>query len=566
MNIFSGEKKKNVSSSMSDLRKPNKQILFDVDRDKFYLKYDNNKKLHLSNKFGKKIPKIKLGHTGFANYNDRIKINTIDQLDFAIDDSLYRPQSLFFEGYAQFPRPLAPPLTNVTQYKFHKNIINTLKKKKNLFTTPKNKNIFNKKTNQGLYFYTGKINNLANKKNKQIVINQINNAISSEGNEDENVFKRKSTLSNHDKIPLKKLKNKLMANSTNTIFGRKLTKPDEKFINRYKMNYNIYFNNPIQKNILKSKESESDSKNYFEDLYTALNKKSVQHILNLPKKRLFININLKHDNMNINNLEDPNLSTEKKKRNTLIRTATTKINEDNELFTSMSFLTKKTNLNSNENNFINSKMNTDTINPSYPNNEYLNSLYFDKENKFNTLETESIKNYRNLLSEDNERNQKMCLSFYNNDDNSQNMDENIKTLSDMSKRYSVEVKLLKGDVKPEIKERSYRKNIPKYKSFINIYKKEYEMFKLVNPIRYRQDEEKQLKEIKYINEKKNKGKEIIGFGFRKGIGSVGQVVRRRRNPAVLVCGKDSISLRIRNHFTDSVVLSLLSTWDVDGVG
>ena len=58
-------------------------------------------------------------------------------------------------------------------------------------------------------------------------------------------------------------------------------------------------------------------------------------------------------------------------------------------------------------------------------------------------------------------------------ENNNNID--IRTFSDLSKNCYIEKKLLMGFIKPELKERRYRKNVPKYKSTINIYKKEWEM-------------------------------------------------------------------------------------------
>ena len=85
----------------------------------------------------------------------------------------------------------------------------------------------------------------------------------------------------------------------------------------------------------------------------------------------------------------------------------------------------------------------------------------------------------------------------------------------MNKKCYIEKKLLKGFTKPEIKERTYRKYVPKYKSVLNIYKKEWEMYKLVNPIRYKLDEKKEMKELKFIQEKLEKGKDFTSFSLPK---------------------------------------------------
>ena len=92
---------------------------------------------------------------------------------------------------------------------------------------------------------------------------------------------------------------------------------------------------------------------------------------------------------------------------------------------------------------------------------------------------------------------------------------NIKTLSDLKQDCKIEKQLLIGFIKPNIKEAIYRKTVPKYKSALNIYKKEWELIKKVNPIKYQLDEEKEMKEIQLIKEKLEKGKDIISFNLSK---------------------------------------------------
>ena len=211
--------KKSNSISAKNLINSNKQLFFDLDKNKYYLKYDDNRKLYESNVLALKKPQINIPQTGFAKYNDRINSNSIEKLNFKMDDSLYHPQSLRFEGYSQFPRPIIIPFSNISKLKLQKHL-KDLQNTENFFTTNKNKNIFNKKTNEGLYFYSGTINNIVNTKNKKIVLNKINDALSFD--ENENIFNGKEKIRNYEKNALKKLKNKILSNSTNTIFGRKL--------------------------------------------------------------------------------------------------------------------------------------------------------------------------------------------------------------------------------------------------------------------------------------------------------------------------------------------------------
>ena len=300
MNLDNEEIRKLNSNSMKNLHNSKRQLLFNMDKNKYYLKYDDNNKIFESNIFALKTPQVNIPQTGFAKYNDRILTNSVEKLDFKVDTSLYHPQSLRFEGYTQFPRPLIIPFSNISKIKLQKNLLNDLKKTEYIFTTNKNKNILNKKTNTGLSFYSGTINNIVNKKNKKLILNKINEALSYD--ENENIFSNKEKVRDYEKNALRKLKNKIISNSTNIIFGRKLKKPDDKFINQFNINYNILFNNPIKKNKIKNSQTEPDNKNYFEELYNALNKKSIRQKLIFPKKKL----NLDIDDNNTNNTKKTN--------------------------------------------------------------------------------------------------------------------------------------------------------------------------------------------------------------------------------------------------------------------
>ena len=65
----------------------------------------------------------------------------------------------------------------------------------------------------------------------------------------------------------------ILSNSINFIFGRKLKKPDDKFFTQFKINYNVYFKNPLNKNLLSNKGNEIDDKKFFEEFYKTFNKK-----------------------------------------------------------------------------------------------------------------------------------------------------------------------------------------------------------------------------------------------------------------------------------------------------
>lgn len=493
MKLGKEEIRKSNSKSMKNLYKPCKQLYFDMDTDKYYLKYIDNPKLFESNIFAIKKAQINVSQTGFAKYNDRIVSNTIDKLDFKIDDSLYHPQSLRFEGYSQFPRPLAIPFSNISKIKLQKNLIKDLRKTKNIFTTTKNKNILNKKTNTGLEFYSGTINNIVNIKNKKNILNKINEFLSSD--DKEKFLTKKDKNKGNEKIALKRLKNKILSNSTNIIFGRKLKKPDDKFITQFKINYNVYFKNPLKKNQIKNEKTDIENKKFFEDFYTTFNKKKVQEILNKPKIKLFID------------LDNSSSNTQKKSRNiNCSKIKTTLYSEEKIIsnFDGLNLEKRKKSENQTDNKSI-KEIKTKNI------KNYLDSLYLEKNNKFKELECKSKIKYKELIPEEKEQNK-------NNFSQEKKVDNNflnIKTLSDLKQDCKIEKQLLIGFIKPNIKEAIYRKTVPKYKSALNIYKKEWELIKKVNPIKYQLDEEKEMKEIQLIKEKLEKGKDIISFNLSK---------------------------------------------------
>lgn len=473
--------KTKYSISMKNIHKPNKELFFDMDANKYFIKSEDDINLYESNIFGKKKAKINLPQTGFAKYNDRIKTNSIEKLSFKLDDSLYHPQSLRFEGYSQYPRPLIIPFSNIVQTKLQTNLKKDLINTEGIFTTKKNKNILNKKTNKGLYFYTGTINNLVNAKNREYVLNKINDTISYDS---KNEFNKHNELREFEKNALRKFRKKILSNSTNIIFGRKLKKPDEKFFRQFIINHNVYFNNPIKKNKLKKSDTETESNSRFnlEDLFRILNKKRVQNRLNLKKE---MNLKLKEANKDNENNDNNNINNEKEGMNNSVSKIKEKIM-----------------------NHINKSIDAENI-KNQNNKNFFNTILSNK-NKFNSMEYESKTKYSDFLFDKNEENK-------NKGDKKGELSNNlgIRTLYDLDKRCLLEKKSLIGFNKPKIKDAYYRKYVPKYKSSINIYKKEWELYKVVNPIKYKLDEEKELKEFKLFQDKLKKEKEILAINMSK---------------------------------------------------
>ena len=474
--------KKNQSKALN-MYKPNKQILYDTDHDKYYLKYDNDNKLYKANAFGDKAPQ-NFNTIFLSSYKDRILSHSMDKINFGVDNSLYRPQPGKFEGCAQFARPLVVPFTNVAQPKAKKYFKDSIGKVEEAFVTPKNKTIFEHKLNEGLDFYTGTINNISDKKSKDLFLKKINECLNKEKNE-KNYFNKGKSLGDSELKALRNIRKKLLSNSTNFVNGRKLKRPSKKFIHKFKINYNIYFRNPIQK----LKVIKTEKKDYFKELYETLNKEEVKQYLNSINQKTTVN-------------NDINDSNEKKTKNIrYILSANKPGNKSQTRETRETFL-----FDDKDNNLLEqSKCLLDNNNS--PTKDYFENFKNKKENLFSTIENNSSKSYKHLISKDYELNQKYFSVDNKPDFNHEKMD--IRSLSIINKNYKLEKKLLTGYVKPAIKEELHlRKGIVKYKPFINIYRKELELYKMVNPIRYKLSEEKEEKEFKYLKKRLEKNREI----------------------------------------------------------
>jgi len=119
-----------------------------------------------------------------------------------------------------------------------------------------------------------------------------------------------------------------------------------------------------------------------------------------------------------------------------------------------------------------------------------------------------------LISKENEQDK---INSYSLDNKLKSINgyENIHTISNFYRNFKLEKKLLTGYVKPIIKEEiKIRRGVMKFKSFIDTYKKEIELYKKVNPIRCKINEEKEEKELKYLLKKLEKARELNPAKFK----------------------------------------------------
>ena len=479
-NSPSSQSQNNIFNTFDSYINNTKQLYYDIDTNNYYLTISTNPNPIKANIFGKKLAHMKNNRTGFYSYENRLSDFSIDKITFDVDNSLYRPQTKFFEGYSQFPRPLSNPFINEEINQETKNsMMNKLENKKGIITQDKNEIMFNKKINEGLHFYTGSVNNLPNFEEKNYLLKKIEKNIIEEKNNLINDTKNKKNEIEHKIHALNQLKKKLISNSKNKINGRELQKPPKEFYEKFQIFHNILFVNPINKSKEKVKYVVRDSKYYVSDFYKTLNQ-----VNDKKKKRIKIKKSL---NININDNEDDNKYLYNNKFSNCPKI---KLN-DNTLFTLPPKIKQKTIL------------------------------------KKNNTEAEILAREPNSIID--KKNIKIIKT--GND---------YRLYNDIKKNYNDEKKLLHGFIKPVKKnERLYRRYLPKYKSAVDIIKKEFETFKLVNPIRVKLDDEKEKKEIKLIQKKIQQSRCLLEYiKNTKNIGN-GSKLLSNSNTSKSHCSKNS---------------------------
>ena len=474
-----------------------KEIIYDIDKDKYYLYNKENNKINQINSFGKKKAKINNAQVGKASYNERLKSKSIDKINNKIDDSLYHPRMKYFDRFSQIPRPLVKPFTNdndiILQSK--SDIFNYIKNKKFIISTQKNHNLFNK-NNENIHeldYYSGTIagdiinNNKNNIENKNKVLKDI----------DEKINNKELNKNEIDLINI--FKKNLLNNSRNIIDGKELNKPKDIFKNRYTINHNVMFINPI-KNLSINKDLLINL-NIYHILYKSINNNNItslknKNIINEIHQHFYNKINDFGKNKKQYKLGRPKSVINIKAKNKLdnINNSNTIIKRNNYFF-----LPEKKIIEKNEAKRYDTE---DDYIDIYNNQNIINNKVIIKNS--NSKSTGDLKS----------RNKKIIKYNYNNFNGSKSASDillknnnNIHSFIDLKKNYKIEKKLLNGYQKPFIKEIPIlRKGIPKYKSTGELYKKELDMFKLVNPDKLKSEEDENNKRINFLKKKIEKEK------------------------------------------------------------
>ena len=455
-----------------------KEIIYDIENGKYYLYDKENSKSIQVNLFGKKIPKINNAQIGKASYNERLKSSSVEKIENKIDDSIYHPRMKNFDGFTQIPRPLVAPFSNNIILQSKNDILNYIKNKKLLYTFKKFETLLEKNNEDipDLDYYSGTISNILNNKNKNIIIKNIDEAINN-GN-----------LNKKEVKSLKIFRKNLLLNSTNVINGKELNKPKDIFQKRYNINHNVIFINPI-KDFKKNKDCLINL-NTYRNMYNSIN--------NNPLTSLKANNNI----INLNSFS----KKEKNKNKDILSRPRSVINIKS----------------------INNKIYKIKINKNINNILHLPDKYEISKKETKRYDTEE--DYKDIF------NNKLIMKSHSYNDIVYN--EKIHSLKNLKYFYNKEKNYLIGYQKPFNKEIPLlRKGVPKYKSTGELYRKELDMFKLVNPEKIKLEEDENNRRLNYLKKKIEKDRVVQIVKYKHLMGK-----KSRINSAISNVGNNYIDL------------------------
>lgn len=433
-----------------------KQIEYNEETGKLFL-IDYNNDIFECNIFGEKIPQFHINITGTSNYSKRLKNNFIEELK--LEPDVYFPKINKFEGYFPYPRPLSLPFIN--EVKNPKMMINEIKRE-NRYNNKKIKKILELKIpsqdNKCILSYM--TTDLGNENNNVILhlITLINNYI--EEKKKENPFNDNFINTDHSIIALKRFRGILKLNlKKNEINGKKFPYPKKEIKTKYNLIRNL-----IRKQGWKKMHKINENVNFdiYRELYKVKRVGSEEYIFK-PKNLSKLG-NLK----NCENIYELIRSRTQKKYSpnkteyTIISDNT--LSNQNQTKTTgfdIKFQTARTNFFPNK---------TDT-------NFDLNTTELEKENL-------SILSEEDLLKKEEKKFYKTFTEFKNETENGN--------------------RLLKGFQYPEYKESPLYLNKfkPSLKNPGEIYLKEIELLRKVNPIAFKKEELRDQFNLKMLQKKK----------------------------------------------------------------
>ncbi len=433
-----------------------KQIEFNNETGKLYL-VDYNNDIFECNIFGEKNPQFHIDITGTSNYTNRVKSKLIEELKLNPEPDIYFPQIKKFEGYFPYPRPLSLPFIN--EVSNPKKLINEINKEQRYNESNKVKKIFElkipSKDNKCLLTYMTTTLSVNDNKIKLHLINLINDYI--EEKRKENPYNDNYINSDHSIIALRRFRKILKLNlKKNEINGKILPLPKKEIKTKFDLIKKVIQNQGWKKMHIINENVNFD---IYKDLYSIKRVGKEDYILK-PDNLKQLGILDKCDNV-----YEVLLS-----RNNQKNTFTSPIKTN---------YTLNSDSNQNQTKTTGFDLKFQTTRTFYPNKTFTHFNYEDEDRE----------NLSILSDDDNNKvikKEKLYKTFYNFKQENEN-----------------ENRLLKGFQYPFYKEPPiYFKYKPKLKTPGEIYVKEIEMLKKVNPIAFKREEQKDLFDLKILQKKK----------------------------------------------------------------
>ena len=519
-------KKDNYFSSLFEEPPLVRNISYEMNKGE-HIFLDNKGSNYICNIYGDQKPKFQYPLSGFISGKERkILKNSKSVSDILIsnrfklaknsDNRNYLPSLNKFEGYAQFPRPMCPPFGNLPSYIMKRNTKVKLKNKlQQSFDKEENKDLFKKEEeNKGLSYITSNIkgvinndenNNSMNNNNslrnynrdKTLLIKLINSTCNECKNS--NINSLKDIKNNSQTVrALNHLRKKLLNNDeTSMINGRKLKEPNKFMVNEYKIiNKKLFQDFKSTNNILNQHRNLVKSFSQFDLHVNQIMNKNISGEKKIMTSRKML------DKISINNFS---------KRPKNLKKRILFPNGVNTTIAKQNLNRSEENLKHNLLNISRNKERVDFYRKSSfnPNDSKTNKIRYmldDQETKESLGSKPNNNNLFLIRFVSNENNKAENISFISEHYNIFKFRKRIHYMKNLEKKSLNEKRLLEGYKKEEPKKPKIfgpkEDDMPKYRDFGEIYRKELETLEKCNPILFELEKKNNEKDMEKLKRKK----------------------------------------------------------------
>ena len=518
-------KKDNYFSSIFEEPPLVRNISYEMNKGE-HIFLDNKGSNYICNIYGDQKPKFQYPLSGFISGKERkILKNSKSLSDILIsnrfklaknsDNRNYLPSLNKFEGYAPFPRPMCPPFGNLPSYIMKRNTKLKLKNKlEQSFDKEENKDLFKKEEeNKGLSYITSNIKGVINNNENNDIIN--NNSLRSYNKDKTFLIKLINSTCNECKNQninslgeiknnsqtvraLNHLRKKLLNNEeTSMINGRKLKEPNKFMVNEYRIiNKKLFHDFKSTNNILSQHRNLVKSFSQF-DLHVnqILNKDKSDEKKIMTSRKILDKISINSFTKRPKNLKKrilfPNDITSSIVKHSLNKS------EENLKHNLLNISRNKDHLDFNRKSSFNSNDRKKNI---------IRYMLDDQETKESIASRPNNNNLFLIRSISNENNKAENISFISEHYNIFKFRKNIHYMKNLEKKSLNERRLLEGYKIEEPKKPKIfgpkEDDMPKYRDFGEIYKKELETLEKCNPILFELEKKNNEKELEKLKRKK----------------------------------------------------------------